>query len=553
MGMTSRRATSRLAHRIARLALVALVFGGVLAVAEPASACSCAAVDEADAYGEASTAVIAQRTGVVDEGPREVGTYEVLMTLKGTPPDTFELSIPSEFEGGFAANSCDAGSLPEGPLGYIAGTDGRFQIGECLAGPWEPNAVLDLAEQSLAAPDGDAEVAFLWRERLGAARFLALDGQGRVSGYGFGPGASEAIVPCSDGETFAELVRRPNDNTLGVGDLSTLQGDPGTSVRIDAQRAPGFADRIGCNADVAWVLDRCDPAVCVASRLTVVGGDEVISETDLPGAVAAFVDDTGEAAMVVRSGDDPRIEERVLGTDAEPVEVASLPDDRQPFMAARSADGRVAVAVLDPASVDPTSERASEVILFDAEGREQYSLPLNEPALTELRWLDDGRLVVVGTGFFSTYQEVWIVGAGGVTHEQVGQPLVRGDGTILAMYFEDDSVAIGGLDDEPTVVLDQRAEQPSLVASVPARPLPLNATAHERVLDDETRDLAAEWAAVHEELAAGDETAQQTTSAASDDGDPPWALLVLVVVVAGMAGVAIAWRKRVQSSAGEPS
>jgi hypothetical protein len=103
---------------------------------------------------------------------------------------------------------------------------------------------LERAARPYPRPLGRGRLALLAGGRFGNARLLALDGGGRILGYGFGEGLVRRISICPGSRVAAELVDRGRRMTLvAVRSLESLQV-------LSSAELPGYTDELTC-ADAA--------------------------------------------------------------------------------------------------------------------------------------------------------------------------------------------------------------------------------------------------------------------------------------------------------------
>jgi hypothetical protein len=99
---------------------------------------------------------------------------------------------------------------------------------------------LERAIRPYPRPLGRGRLALLAGGKFGDARLLALDGRGRILGYGFGEGLLRRISVCPGSRVAAELVDRGRRSTfVAVRSLESLQV-------LSAADVPGYTDELTC-------------------------------------------------------------------------------------------------------------------------------------------------------------------------------------------------------------------------------------------------------------------------------------------------------------------
>jgi hypothetical protein len=215
-----------------RLGVVALVVAASLAgVVGPAKACSCIAGDLRARLESADGAFIGTYLGRDEPQPdQNGGTQPALVEYRFRLDEAVkgefgpQVAVMSHSQG----SACGLGVQKNEQAGLLVrrGDDGKWHGSLCEEDP--PDALRGAA-RPLPPVDGRGPPAVLVGGRFGAFRTVALDGAGRVVGYGAGDGDTTALAVCPNSEVMAEaaigrlVLRRLRDLSV-IGDVATPGG-----------------------------------------------------------------------------------------------------------------------------------------------------------------------------------------------------------------------------------------------------------------------------------------------------------------------------------------
>lgn len=193
------------------LVLVVATLAGSIA---PAGACSCIPPNPWRYLQQADGAFVGRLVSREEtSNGRAVLVFSVERSVKGRLGATVEVETANN------GAACGIETSVGQRIGLFLMREGGRWTGHLC---WQVSPEDLLAAASLPTPNGRGDVALLVGGRFGAARTLALDGQGRTLGYGLGGGKALAFSVCPGGRRAAELVEQGSRTVLAIRELPSL-------------------------------------------------------------------------------------------------------------------------------------------------------------------------------------------------------------------------------------------------------------------------------------------------------------------------------------------
>ncbi len=191
------------------LCVVVAVAAALAVAVEPARACSCLPPDPWALLAKTDGAFVGRLVSRREaDGDRAILVFSVERAVKGEIGDTVEIETPK------SGASCGL-EMPVGErIGLFLGRDGGKWFGN-LCAQVAPEDLL--AATVLPAPNGSGPAALLVGGRVGPARSVVLDSQGRTLAYGLGAETVSAFSACPGGRRIVEIT------DLNAGYLVTIR------------------------------------------------------------------------------------------------------------------------------------------------------------------------------------------------------------------------------------------------------------------------------------------------------------------------------------------
>ena len=187
-----------------RVALIVIALVGSLLIAIPeAQACSCMANDPRDSLHAndgafSGTYVGREPVDLTDPYAEWDYVFETDKVYKGDIGETIEVRAPADGAGcGLEYSEGQAAAL------FVYTEEGVWYSDLCRTVPPE---LLEIAAAPFPEPDAEGPPVALVGGSFGEVRVIAVDGQGRTAGYGYGEGDALHMSLCPGGERSIEMV-----------------------------------------------------------------------------------------------------------------------------------------------------------------------------------------------------------------------------------------------------------------------------------------------------------------------------------------------------------
>ena len=206
-------------HRQAWGAAALLVAIAVAVSTDRAAACTCADRDERDRIEDGEIGVLGrvlERQTTAGEHGFEDHAYRLRVQAGRGARFGREATVRVPYDGCGGAPR----EVGERLAAFVRRTRGGWVSNGCsVVDPDE----FERALQPYPRGRGQGRLALLAGGRFGDARVMALDGRGRVLGYGFGDGEAQQISVCAGSRRAVELVAADDRLVVALRDLSSLR------------------------------------------------------------------------------------------------------------------------------------------------------------------------------------------------------------------------------------------------------------------------------------------------------------------------------------------